>query len=93
MTHFVGLLAKEKYSLERTAMQTNKEIIEIIFIYFQVRMTDEGHDLSIPYLTSSAEVVSVAEQEPGFGLARECIDQDCGYWSLPPPGSSSTCLA
>jgi hypothetical protein len=50
-------------------------------------MSDE-EDQSIPYLTSPAEVVSVAEQESVFGLARECIDQDCGYWSLPPPGPS-----
>jgi hypothetical protein len=50
-------------------------------------MSDE-EDQSIPYLTSPAEVVSVAEQESVFGLARECIDQECGYWSLPPPGPS-----
>jgi len=49
----------------------------------------EEEDQSIPYLTSPAEVVSVAEKETVFDLARECIDQDCGYWSLPPPGLST----
>jgi hypothetical protein len=46
-------------------------------------MTDD--ELLLSPLTSD----SGFDEDPGaiFTLARECMSQDCGYWSLPPPGN------
>ena len=37
------------------------------------------------YLSSPPPDVPPIEADNIFGLARECIDEQCGYWSLPPP--------
>ena len=45
---------------------------------------DEG-----PSLLSKPPDVASIDKENIFGLARECMDELCGYWAPPPPGKTS----